>query len=177
MMLRIFILGWITAIWAASTREPDCYSRFDYEYKVVQKLIELENAQKEQVQINKDQLERIKALEMDIEMANRTAQEKTSTLKKSLDEVLETNNEMKAALEEANNKNKNITVEVENIKRSKQHRGDIIILIYLVFFIFVMILILFKIINSIILKIHFICFWEDFFLLPPSAIENKTISS
>lgn len=128
-MLRIFILGLITVTWTASIREPDCYSRFDYEYKVVQKLVEFENAHKTHVQIDKEQMERIKALEMDIETVNCTAQEKTDTLKKSLDELLETNNEMKAALEESYNRNKNMTVEVENMKHSMQHRGNIIILV------------------------------------------------
>ena len=40
--------------------EPQCYSRFDYEYKVVQKLFELEQGAKEQRTINK-------ALEKDLE--------------------------------------------------------------------------------------------------------------
>ena len=40
--------------------EPQCYSRFDYKYTVVQKLFELEQGAKEQRAINK-------ALEKDLE--------------------------------------------------------------------------------------------------------------
>ena len=48
---------------ATSKSEPQCYSRFDYEYKVVEKLFTLETAYKKQQKINnelKDALEETK---------------------------------------------------------------------------------------------------------------------
>ena len=103
--------------------EPQCYSRFDYEYKVVQKLVELEqkqkqcdaeiqalqslgkaregmilyleNAHKEQVVINKELAGKNKELEKSIE----TARNETTTLISELEG-------MPKALESRENKGK-----------------------------------------------------------------------
>ena len=40
-----------------SENEPRCYSHFDYEYKVVEKLFECETALKKQGEINAEQKE------------------------------------------------------------------------------------------------------------------------
>ena len=77
-------------------QEPQCYSRFDYEYKVVQKLVDLENKQNRQKEDNAATQEMIKASEAELS----TLKEKLHTLESAEKEHDETVNEMKAELEE-----------------------------------------------------------------------------
>ena len=62
-MFNIVGFCFILAPWFVSANEPQCYSRFDYEYKVVQKLFELENSQKQH-------FEKINALEHEVNKYN-----------------------------------------------------------------------------------------------------------
>ena len=86
-MKALLISFVITTAWALmSDMEPQCYSRFDYEYKVVQKLFELEHGRNEQQAINK-------ALEIKLENAKTITEERIR--------VLETENEqLKVVLDE-----------------------------------------------------------------------------
>ena len=50
--------------------EPHCFSRFDYEYKVLQKLIQLEEGHKKLEEANEDLAEAIKERDIKIEEQN-----------------------------------------------------------------------------------------------------------
>ena len=65
--LRISVLILFTSIseviGQCENREPNCYSRFDYEYKVLQRLIQLEDSQnglKEKLAANENEKEELK---------------------------------------------------------------------------------------------------------------------
>ena len=105
--------------------EPQCYSRFDYEFKVVQKLFMLENAYNEQLEINK-------ALRTEINSMKQTGQEQSEELKG-----------MKAVLQDTNNRNKALASTVESMKNvSAGNRGNCLIsfLFHFIFIIFLLLL-------------------------------------
>lgn len=111
MLFKLGLLSCFIAVCVAMENEPQCYSRFDYEYKVVQKLVELEqkqkqcdaeiqalqsfgkareekilyleNAHKEQVEINKELAGKNKDLEKSIE----TVRNETTALMSDIDGV------------------------------------------------------------------------------------------
>ena len=97
--------------------EPQCYSRFDYEFKVVQKLFMLENAYNEQLEINK-------------------------ALRTEINSMKQTGQDMKAVLQDTNNRNKALASTVESMKNvSAGNRGNCLIL-FLIHFIFIIFLLL-----------------------------------
>ena len=65
----------VCALEINSKHEPQCYSRFDYEYKVVQKLVELENDAKEQRAVNK-------ALESKLESTKSETEQRIEAIEK-----------------------------------------------------------------------------------------------
>ena len=99
--------------------EPQCSSRFDYEFKVVQKLFMLENAHNEQLEINK-------ALRTEINSMKLTRQEQSEEIKN-----------MKAVLQDTNNRNKDLVSTVESMKNvSAGNRGNCLILFLFILFYF-----------------------------------------
>ena len=109
----LIIFSLLTVAWAASLskleHEPQCYSRFDYEYKVVQKLVDLDNSQNEQKGNNAAQLDRIKAIESELEKIN-------TTLVDADREQGETIKELKTTLEEVTKQNEALVAEIEILK-------------------------------------------------------------
>ena len=97
---------------AVSQNEPQCSSRFDYEYKVVQKLVDLENFKTEQNEINKQLMRRNKDLETEIENLRNSSKEAILNLQS---ECKEANKEFKANLEVANNAIEALATKVENL--------------------------------------------------------------
>ena len=79
----VIVVVWTTLYFFAdghSESEPRCYSRFDYEFKVVEKLFECETAHKKQREINrelKDALDElnttINALRRELEFLKRSS--------------------------------------------------------------------------------------------------------
>ena len=113
--------------------EPQCSSRFDYEFKVVQKLFMLENAHNEQLEINK-------ALRTEINSMKLTRQEQSEEIKN-----------MKAVLQDTNNRNKDLVSTVESMKNvSAGNRGNCLILflfiLFLFYFIFIFIYLFFVVV-------------------------------
>ena len=82
--------------------EPQCYSRFDYEYKVVQKLFELENARKQQEEFNK-------ALEVEVENTKTVSEKNRATLE-------DKNRELQSVVEEMKNTMDALIKEVQTFK-------------------------------------------------------------
>ena len=68
------------------TDEPQCYSRFDYEYKVVQKLVALENANKGLIDSNDEMKSVIEKTNRAVDVLNKEIEElkqKSSSSRKS----------------------------------------------------------------------------------------------
>ena len=110
---KFVIVSLLSVIWAVSPskqeHEPQCYSRFDYEYKVVQKLVDLENKQREQKENNAAQLDSLKVMfEKGVENIN-------ITLGKTNRAQDETNNELKTVIEAQVDRIKTTETELENI--------------------------------------------------------------
>lgn len=103
-MLNIVGFCFILAPWFVSANEPQCYSRFDYEYKVVQKIFELENSQKQH-------FEKINALEHELSNFKTESQEELTKLE-------DANVKLTATLEDMNKRIENLTTQVQNIKES-----------------------------------------------------------
>ena len=116
MALKLVFVSLLSVALAVSLskleQEPQCYSRFDYEYKVVLKLVDLENKQNRQKEDNAATQEMIKASEAELS----TLKEKLHTLESAEKEHDETANEMKAELEEVKSQNENLVTEIENLK-------------------------------------------------------------
>ena len=93
--------------------EPQCSSRFDYEYKVVQKLVDLENSKREQDKIIL--MKKNSVLETEIENIRNASIETIATLQSK---YKETNKEMKAALEVSRDAIDSLTTQVENLSSS-----------------------------------------------------------
>ena len=74
-------------------KEPQCSSRFDYEYKVVQKLVDLENSNRKHDKIIEELLKKNLALETEIEDIKNVSKETIATLQS---EYKETNKELKS---------------------------------------------------------------------------------
>lgn len=92
-----------------SQNEPQCSSRFDYEYKVVQKLVDLENDNKEQKQINEKLMIKNLDLQTEIDNIKNGSKEAITTLQ---NECKEANQELKSALEVASNALQSLTIKV-----------------------------------------------------------------
>ena len=132
MLPRLVILAYVAVTWAAPHHEPEpqCYSRFDYEYKVVQKLVDLGNDQKEQKVANAAQSDKIKAIEAEMETMKLTSEEKLQTLEKVHREQTETIKELRAVLDEVKSQNE---ILVEKMKEKQtENKGFIIIIIIIV---------------------------------------------
>ena len=89
--------------------EPQCYSRFDYEYKVVQKLFELENARKQQEEFNK-------ALEVDVENTKTVSEKNRVTLEDKNREVQSAVEEMKSTMDTLIKEVQTLTAQLEEMK-------------------------------------------------------------
>ena len=89
--------------------EPQTYSRFEYEYKVLQKLVDLENANKEQNKINGELMKKNMDLETEID-----------DIKNVSSEYKEANKELEAALEVERNSLQSLSSRVENLSRSSK---------------------------------------------------------
>lgn len=59
-MNAVKMINMTVVVCTALVDEPNFHSRFDYEYNVVQILVELENVQNDQNKMNKDQVEKMK---------------------------------------------------------------------------------------------------------------------
>ena len=128
MTSKFVILACIAVAWAASLseseHEPQCYSRFDYEYKVVQKLVDLDNGQKEQKGNNVAQSDKIEAIEAEMENINSTSHEKLQKLENFNREQMETTKELRTVLDEVKNQNKALLAEIEKLKdKPEENRG------------------------------------------------------
>ena len=75
--------------------EPQCNSRFDYEYKVLQKLLELETSQKELQETIKIQQDTIAAQGDTLKDYERSLKETTSSLDEAMVKINETGRELK----------------------------------------------------------------------------------
>ena len=82
--------------------EPQCYSRFDYEYKVVEKLFELENGAKEQQTLNK-------AWEIELETIKSVIEQRVGALEKN-------NAQLNIDIEDMKIENEGLKSEVETMK-------------------------------------------------------------
>ena len=125
MLPRLVILAYVAVTWAAPHHEPEpqCYSRFDYEYKVVQKLVDLGNDQKEQKVANAAQSDKIKAIEAEMENINSTSQEKLQTQTGAI-------KELRTELDAVKSQNE---VLVEKMKdKPAENKGFIIIIIIII---------------------------------------------
>ena len=138
MVSKLIILTFLTVAWAASLskpeHEPQCYSRFDYEYKVVQKLVDLDNDRNEQKGNNAEQLDRIKVIEAELENINTTSQEKLQALENADREQDESEKELKTALEEVRSQNAVLETEIEKLKeKSGEIKGIYDVIFYMLF--------------------------------------------
>lgn len=125
--LNMNILGVITmsmVVWTALVDEPNCHSRFDYEYKVVQKLVELENVQKDQTKMFKEQVERNEALSTEIENVNISSQRKIYAFENALKEQNEMIKKLKTDVELANNMSMELRKEVDSLRNSYEENKD-----------------------------------------------------
>ena len=89
--------------------EPQGYSRFEYEYKVLQKLVDLENENKEQNKIIGELMEIKSELETEID-----------DIRNVSSEYKEANKELKATLEVERNSLQFLSSRVENLSRSSK---------------------------------------------------------
>ena len=137
---KLFVFTLLTVAWAASLakhdQEPQCYSRFDYEYKVVQKLVDLDNGQNEQKGNSAAQLDRIKAIEAELENINSTSQEKLQTLENADREQYEIVSELKTALEEVRSQKEVLVTEIEKLKDKSVEIKGMYFVIYCMLFLF-----------------------------------------
>ena len=70
MLLRDFLVCYTMVMRVSpviSQNEPHCSSRFDYEYKVVQRLVDLENSKREQDKMIEELMKKNSILETEIE--------------------------------------------------------------------------------------------------------------
>lgn len=93
--------------------EPKSYSRFDYEYKVLQKLVDLENANREQNQRIAELTKKNSDLETEIK-----------DVKNVSSEYKEANMELEAALEVERNAIQSLTSRVENLSSSSNYNDQ-----------------------------------------------------
>ena len=82
--------------------EPQCHSRFDYEYEVVEKLFELENGAKEQHTLNK-------AWENELETTKSVIEQRVGVLEKN-------NAQLNIDIEDMKIVNEGLKSEVESMK-------------------------------------------------------------
>lgn len=105
-MLKLTTIIATTSL-VVTDNEPQCYSRFDYEYKVVQKLVELENSQRQQLEI-------YKVLQTEFE-----------NFKSQLAAVESVNKNLRADFSKVKDRNNYLDTELQNIKnRSRQTEGN-----------------------------------------------------
>ena len=104
--INMFTLTPVSASLVDWQNEPQCSSRFDYEYKVVQKLVDLENANKEQKQkltdlenANKEQ----KQINEEIMKKHAQLESEVDNTRNVASECRQANDELKDALEVLNN--------------------------------------------------------------------------
>ena len=118
MLFQDFLVCYTTVMMVSpvfSQNEPQCTSRFDYEYKVVQKLVDLENSKREQDKMIEELMKKNSILETEIESIRNVSKETIVTL---TSEFKETNKEIKAALEVARDAIDSLTTRVENLSSS-----------------------------------------------------------
>ena len=72
-----------------SRNEPQCSSRFDYEYKVVQKLVDLENYRIQQDKTIEELMKKTSDLETEIESIRSVSKETIATLRSELKETVD----------------------------------------------------------------------------------------
>ena len=103
-----------------SHNEPQCSSRFDYEYKVVQKLVDLENANKEQKQINEELMMKNSDFETEVDNIKNVSKEAIATLQ---NQCKEANKELKSALEVASSAWQSLTTKVGTLTGQRTFYG------------------------------------------------------
>ena len=83
MLFRDFLVCYTMVMMVSpvfSQNEPQCSSRFDYEYKVVQKLVDLENSKREQDKMIEELMKKYSILETEIENIKNVNKETIATL-------------------------------------------------------------------------------------------------
>ena len=89
----------VCALEINSKHEPQCYSRFEYEYKVVQKLVELENDAKEQQTVNKALESKLESTRSEMEQRVDALEKRNGQLNNNIEDMKIVNEELKSEIQ------------------------------------------------------------------------------